>query len=677
MEAPGPQTIRVAIERENAGRLWGAGLFVLGALLIGLDARWGEDASGARCFLVNWFGAGLWEATPAAFRQFAGDYAPGLGSAPFDLGQGATLAGWVHMVCALAAGAWLGPVLLRRVDGAVGRGVGLAIASGLAFLFATSPWLALFIAERSAQSGPGYLGLIDLTRGASFTCLWLGAGLLLGRLRGAKTGGEGLNSRASLFGAMAVAVAVPILLSQLYLDGGPLTNDGVAYQFQAELFSEGELQRDIGLVADFFPARQILPGALATSKYPPGHSLVLAPGGLLGIPKLLPALFAGWTVLLTWLLARRLRSPVGGAATWMVALSPLFLGVETLWLSHGTSIPMCALFLYSWIIARERAFDSKDLSCSPIVPALVAGAALSLAFAARPLTALAFALPCGVELAVAAFRTRKSRALLAAGSGAAGFMPGLILFFLINMAITGSGFKPAYSLYADLISPNDRWGASNLATAFPYTAYNLARLSTWLGGMGGGLALLILGWKLARPQKHAGLTLAIPFTLLALYSLHRFQGIPWVGPLYLVEAAPLFALLAAGGLLALATRLFGRAATPALFALLLTSSISLLASHLRAAEQEQLSRSSPFDLAHLEVSPHALLLIPLNDPLAQKRFPLPPPSFHANPETGALQPSAWPVFAKDLGARNRELWELLGKPNTWIWNGRDYKRITW
>jgi hypothetical protein len=678
MGAAATQTVRVTTESNRTSRGWGAGLLALGILALGLDARWGVDSSGARSFLLGLLGVGTWAVPPEDFLRFASHYAPGFGEAPFDLSQSATLAGWVHLVCALALGARLGPRLLRRVDRSVGGGVWLGVGSACALLFATSPWLALFLAERNPQSAPGYLGLVDLVRGAGVTMVWVGAGLLWGTTRkegqAAPPSGR-LNSLPSLLLAIAVGVFAPLLLSHAFLADAPLTNDGVAYQFQAELFAEGELHRDIGLLADFFPARQILPGALATSKYPPGHSFVLAPGTMFGIPRLLPALFAGWTILLTWLLARRLCCRSAGAAAWMVALSPMFLGVEALWLSHGTSIPMCALFFYAWISARDRASSSDR---SPLVPALVAGAALSLAFAARPMTALAFAIPCGVEFFLFWTRNRKSASGAALLGGVAGFLPGLLLFYSVNAAITGSGFKPAYSLYAELLSPNDKWGLSNLGTAFPYTTYNLARLSTWLGGFGFGFVLLLLGWRVARPAKFAYLVLSIPVTLLALYSLHRFQGIPWVGPLYLVEAVPLFALVASGGLLSLSAKLFGPRAIPAFFVALLCSSAVLLSTHLGTAKTEAQRRAAPFAAAlNIEGAGRALFLIPLDDAVSQKRFPLPPPAFHADLVTGALVPGSWPIFARDLGARNRDLWQLLGRPPTWLWSGSSYREIVW
>ena len=676
---------------------------VLGTLLLGIDGRW-VGGDGARAFLVRLFGSDLCSLDPDLFLVAARQYAPGLGEGALDLGAGWVLAGWVHLILAVAVGAWIGPGLLRALDhgevsddaasSPVAR-MASALGCGLVLLFATSPWLLSFVAQRSPQSGPGYLGLTDLARGAGIGLLWIGFGLLWARqdVDGPGSGPGLLESKLSPCLAALVAIAVPLFLSAHFLGGEPLTNDGVAYQFQAELFAGGEVHRDVHGQGQSFPARQILPGNLATSKYPPGHSLVLAPGFLFGAKRLMPGLLAGLTVFLTWLLARRLGCAAPGAITWFVALSPMLLGVESLWLSHGTSIPMCLVFVYFWIVARDRSLptaSARESCASPLVPAMIAGLALSIAFAARPLTALAFGLPCGIELLAASLRARSKnpgltiRSWAAALAGAVGFLPGLLFFMLVNKEITGSAAKPAYSLYAELVSPDDQWGLINLSTAFSFTVYNLARLSSWLGGIGAGLGLLLLGWRHRGALRHGALVLSIPAILLALYSLHRFHGIPWVGPLYLVEAVPLLAVLAATGLLVLARHLFGRAGTAAYLVALLVTSTSLLSSHLRAARIESAFRAAPRTAAAatLDTLPDrgqtkALFLIPLEDGIAIKRHPLVPPALGQEPGQLVLTPAQWPVFARDLGPQSHELWVRLGQPMTWRWDGQVMVPVEW
>lgn len=638
----------------------------LGVGVLGVDARWVGEAVGQRLFVGLWYGRELFAWSPSRALELATRFAPGVagssgaGSAWTDPVQ---LAGWVVLVGALLVGATLGARLVSRAPG-----LGLRLLAALATLFAVCPWMPLFVVERTPLSAAAYLDLRDLAFALGLGLIALG-GFRLGPWGGRSSEPDGPSAAASrtgidgprsLLAAVLFSVLAPLLLSQAYLDGEPLTNDGVSYRFQAELFADGQLVRELGPLADFFPARQILPGPSATSKYPPGTAAVLAIGEVVGTPRLLPLLFAGLTTLLCFHLTRRLGGRSPGGAAWFFALSPMALGVGSLWLSHGTSLPMGLVFLVAWLAARDTERGRRAF-----VLALVAGAALSLAFSARPLTAVALALP----VALAGLRGLDKHRARLVGAALLGFLPGLVFFLTVNDAVTGSLWSPVYALYAERVSPNDRWGLINLATALPYTAYNLARLSAWLVGAGAGGLLLLFAWQHARPKHHAHLTWSLALSLLGFYALHRFQGVPWAGPLYLVEALPALAVLAGGGLVVFADR-FGLSRA-LVFGALALASFGLLLPHLAIAQKEAGLRRAPALAAerlYAELGAPLLVFVPLDDPTVQKRYPLVPPAFHADPVTGTLVPKAWPVLARDLGAqRNAQLRALLGEPEVRRW----------
>jgi len=644
-----PQT-RGVLNEDQKRRGVGLMGMLMGLLLLGLELRW-SGADGARIFAGKWWGWQLFEAAPEHARDVALRLAPGAGTSAFDLGDPWTLLGWGWLGLALLfGGVWLAP---RLAGGASGFGVRAAAA--LATLFAASPWLPLFITTRTPLGATAYLGLEDQAHALGLLFLFLGAALLFRQQKSA--GQADLDGPRSLVAAVALSVLLPMFLSQGFLRGRPLTNDGVAYQFQAELFAEGELASDIGPLADFFPARQILPGASATSKYPPGHSVTLAAGQTLGLSRLFVFLLAGLSTLLTFRLARRLGARSPGAAAWLFALSPMALGVGSLWLSHGTSLPMGLVFLAAWLAA----WDGKPglFRVPSLALAALAGFALSWAFDARPLTAVALALPVAIA-GLAGLDRRRIGLVFAA---LAGFLPGLAFFLFVNHQLTGSALRPVYDLYAERMSPNDRWGLVNLATLLPYTAFNLARLSAWLVGAGAAGWLLIFAWHTARPTRHAHLAWSLPLSLLGFYSLHRFQGIPWAGPLYLIEALPVLAVLASGGLVVLFERL--HLSLRLLPIALAVSSAILLVPHLRLATQEAALRNATREAAasyyHAISDTPLLVFVPLTTPADLKRHPLPPPRFAADPTTGVLTPSRWPLLARDLGPeRNAELLGLLG-----------------
>lgn len=685
-------------------------LLVLGVLLLGVDLGWSADGP-ERSFVGSLFGLELLTWAPDKARALCASYAPGVAGTSGL----ATALGWLHLVGAFLAGAWLLPRWLQRLAGGGPGGLATRAGLGLALVLATSPWMPHFVATRTADGAEAYLDLGDLAFGLGASLLVVGLLLLRGprATSAAPAGGDDAAPGAIphgplLVAAIALAALAPLLLSRAYLGGEPLTNDGVAYRWQAELFAEGHLASDLGPMADFFPARQLLPqrsdsaftpdllpngdrvlAGGATSKYPPGHSALLAPGTAIGSPRLLPQLLIGLSVLLTWRLALRLtrRRDLALAAAWAFALSPMVLGVSSLWLSHGTSLPTALVFAVAWLAAWARA--RGDESGSPVPPALLAGIALSACLAARPLTAAAVAAALATYTLIDLARGPRGRLLpqlLAMAAAVFGLLPGLLAFLTVNAAITGSFWMPAYELYADMLSPNDRWGLTNLTTALPFTAYNLARLAPWL--LGGPLAffVLALGWRRLRgpdgsesgPLPAAQhLVWGVPLALVACYSLHRFQGIPWVGPLYLVEALPFLAVAAGAGVLAIARGL-GLGHRGLLFLPLLLGSLALLHPHLDRAAERSAIRRAPAVAAAAELqrlgdelpgeAARLLVFVPVESPGHGKLFPLPPPSVSVVPSTASLQPARWPVLARDLGPRNLALWQLLDHPRAMRWS---------
>jgi len=636
----------------GAGAALAVGLGVLvGVALLGVDVRWVSAELGfvdpGRAFVGRWFGLEWMRLDVAAARELGARVTP-----PAPLGLA-----W--MALAFGLGALVGPRAQRKL-GASPAGLGARIACGLAVLFALSPWMLAFVVERTPSSAPLYLDLGDLARAAGLGLLWVSliTGWKRGRDARSVPGTEAPEPArcGSALVAVVFAVLAPFAVSHLALDGEPLTNDGVSYAFQAEVFAQGDVARPVAPLDAFFPARQVLPGARAASKYPPGHALALAPGTLFGAPRLVPFALLGLATFLVFALARLLGARSPDLAAWTFALSPMVVGVESLWLSHGTSLPLGLVFLYAWLRACGVGVEREASTRPAAAWALLAGLALALAFAARPITALALAVP----VAACTARHWTPRAI---GLGVLGFLPGAAAFLLINNALTGSPWQTAYGLYAELVSSNDRYGLVNLPTAFAYTAYNLARLSAWGTGFGAlGLAL-VLGWRVARPARMAALTWAVPLSFFCFYALHRFQGIPWVGPLYLVEALPVLALLVGGALGQVSARM-GVPRVLVVLALAL-GSLNLLAPHVLLARELQGVRHEPRALAEALADPTAIVFVPLTDPDEHKLFPLPPPRLTPGPN-GRLVPDHWPVLARDLGdADNALLFENLAAETAW------------
>ena len=617
-------------QRLSARRVAGAALLALcGIALAGLDLRPEArlvDAQMVWSFFgrpAPWIGAAL----PAAeFSARALERMPLLALAALAL---SALAGW----------------RLARSFHSTWVTLGCVLACSLAF----NPWVAVFVAGRQPFAAPRYLDAGDLFRALGLGIATLGVLLVLprqSRVRAAAPASA--RPGPSLWLAMLCAFALPSLVLPFAKDGPQLTNDEQAYVFQAQLFARGELVDARGDLAEFFPSPQTqIDAGRIFSKYPPGHSALLAPGVLVGWPLLVPRLLAALSVLLVWSLARRfgLARPV--LAAWMFALSPAFLAVESLALSHGTSLPLTLVFVWCALEALDLAAGQRGKA---LAWAALAGAALSIAFSARPVTAVAFALPVGVLL----LRERPRGSLALVASTLAGALPAACFFLWVNHALTGHALETAYGRFND--AKNSLFGAVAPAQALSIALFNLGRLSVWVHGLAPGLLLFVLGLA-RRPWPRRGwLLVALPASLFALYALHPFQGIPWCGPVYLVDALPALVLVSARGLEAL-EEVWGTRALRVLACASLVGSAWLLEEHFSAAREELTQRAAPREAARAARIERGIVFVRMENMYARSLYALPP-----------YDERAELVFAKDLGPRDEELVSLLGGAPSWIYD---------
>ncbi len=213
---------------------------------------------------------------------------------------------------------------------------------------------------------------------------------------------------AARFAPMVVAALTALFLAWLW---GSLTqpaaiHDEAAYLLQARLYAAGQITAPAPPLPEFFEQYHVLVTPRLVPKYPPGHALALVPGIWLGLPGLMPLLLCGLAGGLLFALGRQIRGVWVGALAWAVWLtSPN----DNLWrctyLSESTSTALC--LGASWFLLRWwRAGRSHDLV---FVALLVGGLALT-----RPLTAVAFALPVAVRVAVGVWRRRAFASLGAA-----------------------------------------------------------------------------------------------------------------------------------------------------------------------------------------------------------------------------------------------------------------------
>lgn len=183
------------------------------------------------------------------------------------------------------------------------------------------------------------------------------------------------------------AFGMSALISQTVFERLPHLEDEMAYLYQARTYAGGHL-----VIQSPDPRRAywqpflVDQGGLRFGKYTPGWSLQLALGTLMGQEWVINAFLSALTVAVTYRLGREIFNPdVGVIAAALTAFSPMALLLSGTLMGHTAALFAATLFLYAyWRIERGR----RTLAWG-----VVAGIALGLLVANRPITAIAIATP--------------------------------------------------------------------------------------------------------------------------------------------------------------------------------------------------------------------------------------------------------------------------------------------
>ncbi len=340
----------------------------------------------------------------------------------------------------------------------------------------------------------------------------------------------------------------------------PHSEDEHANVFQAKVFASGNLAMRVPSVQ---PNSFYLPFILTENgwmfgKYPPGYSLLLAPGVWLNQLWLINALAALFVVLGVYLVGRDLfDADTGVLAAALGLLAPMFVLLSGAFVSHIATMALLTFFTWGFIRARRPRQSDR---ARPIGFAALAGLTLGLAFITRPWTAFAVGLPFALQALIDLVQRRRSvwRAygiMLIAFGAVAAVLP------LYNAALTGSPWTNTYALWWPMdrigfgpgigVSP----GGHNLQTALmnfrlDFPPFGLMWLG-WPDVIGVSLAWLPLLAGLLWPplsKRDWGLMLP-PILLIAAYLLYWARGSSFYGPRYYSEAMPFLWLIAARGLI--------------------------------------------------------------------------------------------------------------------------------
>ena len=255
-----------------------------------------------------------------------------------------------------------------------------------------------------------------------------------------------LNSRW----APATAALLSGVLS-LWLWGSlsrtPVIHDESAYLLQAELFAHLRWTAPAPPIPAFFEQLHVLVDHVLASKYPPGNSLILAPGVLIGLPGLPIVILNACASALMFVLARRLGGGIVALLTWVVWQSSFpMIYYHANYMSE--SVSGLAWLITWWGILRWRAGDGRKWL-------VAAASAVAWCMITRPVTGLALGV---VALTVVLWCCRTARAWrdLVPAAGVAALIVAIIPLW--DWRTTGDFRVMPLTAYTQLYVPFDKPG---------------------------------------------------------------------------------------------------------------------------------------------------------------------------------------------------------------------------
>jgi hypothetical protein len=189
-------------------------------------------------------------------------------------------------------------------------------------------------------------------------------------------------------GSFFVACA---LGNALVFGGVPHFVDEMDQLLHAKMFLAGRLSVPTPAPLEAFDLTHMVSGDTWYSMYPPGHTLLLSFGLLLGAPWIVNAVCGALCVALLYLVGREIYGEsVGRIAAVLGAVSPFWLLVSSSFMSHTTT-ELCFLLFLLYFARMARKGGARN--------ALLAGAALGYAATIRQTDVVAVALPMAVYAA--------------------------------------------------------------------------------------------------------------------------------------------------------------------------------------------------------------------------------------------------------------------------------------
>ncbi|MBK5097596.1 MAG: hypothetical protein JJE01_07425 [Gemmatimonadetes bacterium] len=230
-------------------------------------------------------------------------------------------------------------------------------------------------------------------------------------------------------------------------DFGAVKHDEAAYELQAEIFAHGRWSLATPEPSEFFEQTHVLIEPTLASKYPPGHSLLMSLGAMVGAVSLVSLLLTAVAGTLVYSLAVRVAGGSVGLLTWAIwTTSAQNLYWRASMFSELTT--SAAILMAWWLVLRWR--DRPGAATLGALAGVVAWGGIT-----RPLTMLALSLPIAWIVMRFAIRERRWRELGLAA--AVGFVV-LGIWPAWSYGTLGSATRSPHSEYTEQYMPWDRIG---------------------------------------------------------------------------------------------------------------------------------------------------------------------------------------------------------------------------
>jgi len=418
----------------------------------------------------------------------------------------------------------------------------------------------------------------------------------------------------------------------------PNAGDEYAALVSAECFARGRLSVPSPEPREFFDHFHVLNNGRFYGKYPPGWSMVLVPGVLLGVPWLVnPVLAVGTLILFRAIARRHFGESAAVYALVTVAVNPFFLMNSGSHFSHSSCLFFITLCVYGIFNMLEKPGSVRDALC--------VGCGAGMAFLIRPFSAVLMLAPLALFLLYRSWKRGLDAAslkgvLVAVGSS----LVFLGIFFGYNAALTGHPLAQPFTQYWSGDAPSLPKGAGHWWWSMK--KYSLARLWAmnwpWMPLCLVALAFSVVDFELRRNVKIRLLWASLAVLVVG-YGFYPADGGIGYGPRYAYELIVVFALL------------FGAAyaripkAAPVLASLILAWNLYFFASYAGKMEDVIRGKREIFARAEAEALNNAIVFMRTGSGFAH------PGDLARN----GIDFDGPVLFVRDLKHRNTELMKAL------------------